>query len=102
MPQHFHRLFFVLKIELKTEFCFLNHHLMSLNRKKILNIFLVNLYVKNIYFEKIPCFWAPFLAEAITAVGNNFLNFFLHILKDYFFNYKRCKFQKGFKCKNIF
>ncbi len=29
MPQHFHRLFSVLKIELKTEFCFLNHHLMS-------------------------------------------------------------------------
>ena len=72
MPQHFHRLFFVLKIELKTEFCFLNHHLMSLNRKTILNIFLVNLNVKNIYFEKIPCFWAPFSAAAITAVGDNF------------------------------
>jgi hypothetical protein len=40
MPQHFHRLFSVLKIELKINFCFLNYHLMSLNVKKILeNIF---------------------------------------------------------------
>jgi hypothetical protein len=47
---------FVLKIELKTEFCFLNHYLMSLNAKKILNIFLVNFICENTYFEKIPCF----------------------------------------------
>jgi hypothetical protein len=39
-PQHFDRLFSVLKIELKIYFCFLNYHLMSLNMKKILeNIF---------------------------------------------------------------
>jgi hypothetical protein len=36
--------------------------------------------VKNIYFEKISGFWAPFSAAAITAAGDNFFNFFLHIL----------------------
>ncbi len=75
---------------------------MSLNKKKILNIFLVTFICENIYFEQIHGFWAPFSAAAITAVGDNFLNFFLHILKDYFINYKRCKLQKGIKCKNIF
>jgi hypothetical protein len=50
MPQHFHRLFFVLKIELKTDFCFLNNHLMSLNKKKILNIFLVNFICEKYLF----------------------------------------------------
>jgi hypothetical protein len=49
--------------------------------------------VKNIYFEKISGFYAPFLAAAITAAEDNF---FLHILIDYFFNYKRCKFQGWF------
>jgi hypothetical protein len=44
--------------------------------------------VKNIHFEKISGFWAPFSAAAITAAGDNFFNFFLHILIDYFFNYR--------------
>ncbi len=44
--------------------------------------FLKILYVKNIYFEKISGFKAPFSAAAITAAGENFFNFFLHILID--------------------
>jgi hypothetical protein len=42
--------------------------------------------MKNIFFEKISGFSAPFSAAAITAAGEILLNFFLHILKDYFFN----------------
>ncbi len=36
--------------------------------------------MKNIYFEKISGFQAPFSAAAITVAGDNFFNFFLHIL----------------------
>ncbi len=60
MPQHFHRLFFILKIELKTEFCFLNHHLMSLNKKKILNIFLENFICEKYLVWKNSLFLGPF------------------------------------------
>jgi hypothetical protein len=45
MPQHFHRLFSVLKIELKTNFFFLNYHLMSLNAKKILKRIICKFYM---------------------------------------------------------
>ncbi len=65
-------------------------------RKKILKHIFCNFICENIYFEKISGFKAPFSVAAITAAGDNFFYFFLHILIDYFFNYKRCKFQKGF------
>ncbi len=89
MPQHFHRLFSVLKIELKTKFFFLNYHLMSLNAKKILENIFCKFYMSKIsILKKFPVF-RPLFREI-------FFYFFLHILKDYFFNYKCCKFQKGF------
>ncbi len=69
---------------------------MSLNAKKTLKYFSKILYLKNIYFEKKSLFLAPFSAAAITGAGDNFCNFFLHILIVYFCNYKPCKFQKGF------
>ncbi len=57
MPKHFHWLFSVLKIEIKTKFCFLNYHLMSLNAKKILEHIFWKFYMWNIsIWKKFPVF----------------------------------------------
>ncbi len=76
MPQHFNMLFFVLKIELKTEFSFLNHHLMSLNKKKILNIFLVNFICEKYLFWKNSLFLGPFFGGGYYSGGGKFFELF--------------------------
>ncbi len=52
-----------------------------LMRKNPWTYFLKISYVKNIYFEKISGFLAPFSAAVITAAGDNFLNFFFTFWK---------------------
>ncbi len=51
MPQHFHRLFFVLQIELKTLFLKVSFDVFECE-KNPWTYFLKIFYVKNIYFEK--------------------------------------------------
>jgi hypothetical protein len=76
IPQHFHRLFFVLKMDQNTEFCFLYHPLMSLNKKKILNIFLVNFICEKYLFWKNSLFLGPFFGGGDYSGGGQFLELF--------------------------
>ncbi len=84
MPQHFHRLFSVLKIELKIYLCLLNYHLMSLNVKKILENIFWKFYMWKISILKIFPVFRPLFRRRLQRRGIIFLTFFLNILIDYF------------------
>ncbi len=69
----------------------------SLNVKKILeHIFWKFNMWKISNLKKFPVFRPLFLRRRLRRQGIIFFYFFLHILIDYFFNYKHCKFQRWF------
>jgi hypothetical protein len=96
MPQHFHELFLVLKIEPGSKFF---HNLqfsgLIIQKKREICVFLI-LCVDNMYLKKIRSFYTLFSAAAITAAANNFVTFFLFIIIAKLSIYKRCKFHIGF------
>ncbi len=69
---------------------------MSLNAKKILEHIFENFICEKYLFWKNFRFLGPIFGSGDYRGGGKFCKLFLHILKDNFFNYKCCKFQKGF------
>jgi hypothetical protein len=81
VPQHFHKLFLVLKIELETKFF---HNLQFscpiIQKKQEICVFFLILSVDNMYLKKIHSFYTLFSAPASTAAANNFVTFFFFII----------------------
>ena len=80
MPQQFHELFLVLKIELGSKFF---HNLLIscpiIQKKREMCVFII-LSVDNMYLKKIHSFYTLFTPAAITAAADNFVTFFLFII----------------------
>ncbi len=80
MPQHFHELFLVLKIELGSNFFRnLQFSCLIIQKKREICVFLI-LSVDNMYLKKTRSFYTLFSAAAITVAANNFVTFFLFII----------------------
>ncbi len=103
MPQHFHRLFSVLKIELKTNFCFLKYHLMSLNAKKILEHIFSKFYMWKIsILKKFPVFRPLFRRRRLKRRGKIFLIFFFTFWKITSSTTNVASFRRGSRAKIFF
>ncbi len=96
MPQHFHELFLVLKIELGIYFFHNLQFSCPIIQKKWEISDLKISSAGNICLKKIRSFYTLFSAAAITAAMDNFVTFFLYIFMAKWSNYKRCKFHMGF------
>jgi hypothetical protein len=102
MPQHFHELFLVLKIEFGTYF--FDNLIFScplIQKKWKICAFAIS-SADIMYLKKIRSFYTLFTAAAITAAADNFVTLFLFIIMAKRSNYKRCKFHMAFWGKNIF
>jgi hypothetical protein len=80
MPQHFHELFLVLKIEFGTKF-FHNFQFSCpvIQKKREICAFAIS-SADNMYLKKNRSFYTLFSAAAITAAADNFVTLFLFII----------------------